>query len=119
MRLICQKIKNCQYHSFFIFPLHEVNIWFLEQPINGSSEPTIGKTLLKERGLFVTETWYWICIGALVGFSLLFNALFILALTYMKGKSIYLMIQLHAILKGSMISVAILTLLPNINFSSW
>ncbi|KAH7863133.1 hypothetical protein Vadar_013734 [Vaccinium darrowii] len=53
-------------------------------PINGSSEPTIGKTLLKERGLFVTETWYWICIGALVGFSLLFNALFILALTYMK-----------------------------------
>ncbi|KAF7152276.1 hypothetical protein RHSIM_Rhsim01G0207000 [Rhododendron simsii] len=51
--------------------------------VNGSSL-TIGKTLLKERGLFVTETWYWICIGALIGFSLLFNALFILALTYMK-----------------------------------
>ncbi|KAI8573493.1 hypothetical protein RHMOL_Rhmol01G0282000 [Rhododendron molle] len=52
-------------------------------PVNGSSL-TVGKTLLKERGLYTTETWYWICIGALVGFSLLFNALFIVALTYMK-----------------------------------
>ncbi|KAG5566573.1 hypothetical protein RHGRI_002206 [Rhododendron griersonianum] len=52
-------------------------------PVNGSSL-TVGKTLLKERGLYATETWYWICIGALIGFSLLFNALFIAALTYMK-----------------------------------
>ncbi|KAH7863963.1 hypothetical protein Vadar_024070 [Vaccinium darrowii] len=53
-------------------------------PINGSSQPTIGKALLKERGLFVTETWYWICIAALFGFSVLFNVLFIVALTYLK-----------------------------------
>ncbi|XP_058219937.1 pleiotropic drug resistance protein 2-like isoform X1 [Rhododendron vialii] len=52
-------------------------------PVNGSSL-TVGKTLLKERGLYTTETWYWICIGALIGFSLIFNALFIVALTYMK-----------------------------------
>lgn len=56
---------------------------------NGSAEPTVGKTLLKERGLFVDEHWYWICIGALVGFSLLFNVLFIAALTYLNHKSIY------------------------------
>ncbi|KAL7115972.1 hypothetical protein ACP275_04G214400 [Erythranthe tilingii] len=51
-------------------------------PTNGS-EPTVGKTLLKDRGLFTTESWYWICIMALFGFSLLFNVLFIGALTYL------------------------------------
>ncbi|KAL5579869.1 hypothetical protein UlMin_012311 [Ulmus minor] len=52
-------------------------------PIKGSSQPTIGKTLLKERGLFVDENWYWIGVGALFGFSLLFNILFIAALTFL------------------------------------
>ncbi|XP_051134658.1 pleiotropic drug resistance protein 2-like [Andrographis paniculata] len=51
-------------------------------PTNGS-EPTVGKTLLRDRGLFTTERWYWICIMALFGFSLLFNVLFIAALTYL------------------------------------
>ncbi|KAI3450683.1 hypothetical protein Pfo_007348 [Paulownia fortunei] len=51
-------------------------------PTNGS-EPTVGKTLLRDRGLFTTESWYWICIMALFGFSLLFNILFIAALTYL------------------------------------
>ncbi|KAL2239345.1 pleiotropic drug resistance protein 2 [Sesamum indicum] len=51
-------------------------------PTNGS-EPTVGKTLLRDRGLFTTESWYWICIMALFGFSLLFNVLFIAALTYL------------------------------------
>ncbi|KAF4388700.1 hypothetical protein G4B88_018977 [Cannabis sativa] len=50
-----------------------------------SSQPTVGKTLLKERGLFVDENWYWIGIGALLGFSLLFNVLFIAALTFLKA----------------------------------
>ncbi|WJX84784.1 ABC transporter G member 39 [Trifolium repens] len=45
--------------------------------------PTIGKVLLKSRGLYTEDYWYWICLGALVGFSLLFNLLFILALTYL------------------------------------
>ncbi|KAF7823264.1 pleiotropic drug resistance protein 2-like [Senna tora] len=53
------------------------------KPANGTSEATVGKSLLKSRGLFMTESWYWISVGALVGFSLLFNVLFILALTYL------------------------------------
>ncbi|KAK1311002.1 ABC transporter G family member 34 [Acorus calamus] len=44
---------------------------------------TIGKAVLKSRGMFVEEYWYWISVGALVGFSLLFNVCFILALTYL------------------------------------
>lgn len=46
-------------------------------------EPTVGKALLKARGMFVDGYWYWICIGALTGFSLLFNICFIAALTYL------------------------------------
>eukprot|EP00262_Sarcandra_glabra_P012496 TRINITY_DN323_c0_g1_i1.p1 TRINITY_DN323_c0_g1~~TRINITY_DN323_c0_g1_i1.p1 ORF type:complete len:1461 (-),score=277.38 TRINITY_DN323_c0_g1_i1:266-4648(-) len=47
------------------------------------SEPTIGRALLKSRGMFVDGYWYWIAIGALIGFSLLFNVCFIAALTYL------------------------------------
>ncbi|KAF9594978.1 hypothetical protein IFM89_035751 [Coptis chinensis] len=46
-------------------------------------EPTVGKALLRSRGLFVEEYWYWICIAALTGFSLLFNICFVMALTYL------------------------------------
>ncbi|XP_050243453.1 ABC transporter G family member 34-like [Quercus robur] len=45
--------------------------------------PTVGTVLLKSRGFYTEEYWFWICIGALFGFSLLFNVLFIAALTYL------------------------------------
>jgi len=48
-----------------------------------SSGPTVGKALLRERGLYTDEYWFWICIGALLGFSLLFNILFVVALSYL------------------------------------
>ncbi|XP_062082926.1 pleiotropic drug resistance protein 2-like [Humulus lupulus] len=48
-----------------------------------SGNSTVGKVLLDQRGLFKEEYWYWICIGALIGFSLLFNGLFVAALTYL------------------------------------
>lgn len=44
---------------------------------------TVGKVLLKARGFFTDDYWFWICIGALAGFSLLFNVLFIIALTFL------------------------------------
>ncbi|KAM0992777.1 hypothetical protein ACFX2J_008408 [Malus domestica] len=44
---------------------------------------TVGKVLLMSRGFFTDEHWFWICIGALFGFSLLYNILFIAALTYL------------------------------------
>ncbi|XP_020206411.1 pleiotropic drug resistance protein 2 isoform X1 [Cajanus cajan] len=46
-------------------------------------EPTVGKALLKARSMFTEDYWYWICIGALLGFSLLFNICFIFALTFL------------------------------------
>uniref|UniRef100_A0A165ZT11 ABC transporter domain-containing protein n=1 Tax=Daucus carota subsp. sativus TaxID=79200 RepID=A0A165ZT11_DAUCS len=46
-------------------------------------EPTVGKVLLRSRGFFTEEYWFWICVGALFGFSLLFNVLFIAALAFL------------------------------------
>lgn len=65
--------------------LNEVTNLFT-QPLVNQSEPTVGKLLLKQRGLYTEEYWYWICIGALFGFSLLFNVLFIAALTFLNRK---------------------------------
>ncbi|KAL4204868.1 hypothetical protein AMTRI_Chr01g134350 [Amborella trichopoda] len=53
---------------------------------NGLTE-TLGVQLLKSRGIFPVGYWYWIGVGALVGYIILFNGLSILALTYVKHES--------------------------------
>ncbi|KAI3899026.1 hypothetical protein MKW92_017748 [Papaver armeniacum] len=50
-------------------------------PVTGQS--TVGKAILKSRGMFLTDNWFWICVGALLAFAVLFNVLFMLALTYL------------------------------------
>ncbi|KAK1409684.1 hypothetical protein QVD17_36213 [Tagetes erecta] len=47
------------------------------------NEPTVGKVLLRARGMFTSEYMFWVCVVALFGFSLLFNLFFVLALTYL------------------------------------
>ncbi|XP_010415237.1 PREDICTED: ABC transporter G family member 39-like isoform X1 [Camelina sativa] len=44
---------------------------------------TVGEVLLKSRGFFTEPYWFWISIVALLGFSLLFNLFYILALMYL------------------------------------
>ncbi|XP_071698349.1 pleiotropic drug resistance protein 3-like [Rutidosis leptorrhynchoides] len=46
---------------------------------------TIGIQTLKSRGLDFDENYYWISLGALFSFALLFNIGFVLALTYFKA----------------------------------
>ncbi|KAJ8551971.1 hypothetical protein K7X08_028414 [Anisodus acutangulus] len=84
-------IQDCMIWGYYVSPMMygqnaiAINEFLDERwsaPTNGS-QPTVGKTLLHDRCLFTTETWYWICIGALFGFSLLFNVLFIAALTFL------------------------------------
>ncbi|KAJ0870682.1 putative ABC-type sulfate transporter [Helianthus annuus] len=53
-----------------------------------STNTTIGLQTLKSRGLDFEGYYYWICLGALYGFALLFNIGFILALSYFKGKMV-------------------------------
>ncbi|KAK2976352.1 hypothetical protein RJ640_014183, partial [Escallonia rubra] len=57
--------------------------WSTPNPDPRISEPTVGKVLLKSRGMFVDDYMFWICVIALFGFSLLFNVCFIIALTYL------------------------------------
>ncbi|WRX26914.1 ABC transporter-like [Theobroma cacao] len=47
---------------------------------------TVGQVLLKTRGFFTEDYWFWICVGALFGFSVIFNILFIGALIYLNLK---------------------------------
>ncbi|KAI9107579.1 hypothetical protein K1719_021616 [Acacia pycnantha] len=49
---------------------------------NDSSE-TLGIQILKSRGLVTKAYWYWIGLAALAGFTLLFNVLFSLALSFL------------------------------------
>ncbi|XP_062195514.1 ABC transporter G family member 36-like isoform X2 [Phragmites australis] len=49
-----------------------------------ASNETLGVQALKSRGVFAEAKWYWIGFGAMIGFTILFNTLFTLALTYLR-----------------------------------
>ncbi|KAI3695747.1 hypothetical protein L1987_78747 [Smallanthus sonchifolius] len=52
----------------------------LDPRINAS---TVGEALLKSRGFYTEKHWFWISLGVLLGFSIVFNILFIVALTFL------------------------------------
>ncbi|WCJ41760.1 ABC transporter G family member 34 [Euphorbia peplus] len=52
-------------------------------PTGDPNEPTVGISFLKDSGMFTTEKWYWICIAALLGFTLGLNILVVVAMTYL------------------------------------
>ncbi|QCE02081.1 ATP-binding cassette [Vigna unguiculata] len=51
--------------------------------ITPNSNKTLGIQILESRGFFTHAYWYWIGIGALIGFIFLFNFMYTLALTYL------------------------------------
>ncbi|GLJ45897.1 hypothetical protein SUGI_0966190 [Cryptomeria japonica] len=55
----------------------------------------IGVRFLKSRGLFTDSNWYWIGVGALIGFIVVLNLLFTLALQYLNpvGKTQPLVVE--------------------------
>ncbi|KAL6559850.1 transcription factor [Orobanche gracilis] len=59
--------------------------------IGNTTEP-LGVAVLKSRGFFTQANFYWIGVGALFGFIILFNICFMLALTYLnpfgKGQAV-------------------------------
>ena len=62
------------------------------QPNNDTTidAPTVGKAILKSKGLFTGEWGFWVSIGALIGFIILFNILYLWALTILSRKHYYL-----------------------------
>lgn len=54
----------------------------IKQIVPGGNE-TLGSTVVKSRGFFPEAYWYWIGVGALVGFTVVFNFCYSLALAYL------------------------------------
>ncbi|PRQ50790.1 putative iron-chelate-transporting ATPase [Rosa chinensis] len=48
-----------------------------------NSTISVGVAALEYRGFFTHAYWYWLGVGALIGFSLLFNIFYVLALSYL------------------------------------
>ncbi|KAK1380412.1 ABC-2 and Plant PDR ABC-type transporter family protein [Heracleum sosnowskyi] len=92
----------------FIIPKHSIPVWlrwgFWLSPVSyaeiglslnefhaprwgkvTSGNLTIGEEALSNNGLNFESYYYWISVGVLFGFTLVFNAGFILALTYLKS----------------------------------
>ncbi|CAK8543690.1 unnamed protein product [Lathyrus sativus] len=85
-------IKKGWIWGFWISPLMYaqnaiVNNEFLgdnwKHVLPNSTEP-LGIEVLKSRGFFTESYWYWIGVGALIGYTLLFNIGYILALAFLK-----------------------------------
>ncbi|KAK6236047.1 hypothetical protein SCA6_011384 [Theobroma cacao] len=51
--------------------------------IPANSTEKLGVLVLKSRGIFPEAHWYWLGVGSLIGYCLLFNFLFALALKYL------------------------------------
>ncbi|KAF7830247.1 pleiotropic drug resistance protein 1-like [Senna tora] len=51
--------------------------------VTANSSETLGVMVLKSRGFFPEAYWYWIGVGALIGYTFLFNFLNTLALQYL------------------------------------
>jgi hypothetical protein len=69
--------------------VHINNLTFIRiiQIVSGGNQ-TIGVTVLKDRGIFTEAKWYWIGLGAMVGYTLLFNLLYTVALSALSRKPI-------------------------------
>ncbi|KAJ1384158.1 P-loop containing nucleoside triphosphate hydrolase [Sesbania bispinosa] len=84
-------IKRWWLWSFWISPMMYgqnaiVNNEFLGKRwmhVLPSSKEPLGVEVLKSHGFFTQSYWYWIGVGALIGYTLLFNFGYILALTYL------------------------------------
>ncbi|KAL5222637.1 hypothetical protein ABZP36_027350 [Zizania latifolia] len=61
--------------------------WAIPNNDTSIDAPTVGKAILKSKGWFTSEGGFWLSIGALLGFIVLFNVLYILALTYLSPGS--------------------------------
>lgn len=82
------KVRSLGFFFLVLFELNRLTNFCVMQPntdprINAT---TVGKVLLKTRGFFTEDHWFWVCVAALFGFSIVFNILFIGALTYLNRK---------------------------------
>ncbi|KAF0905326.1 hypothetical protein E2562_003922 [Oryza meyeriana var. granulata] len=58
--------------------------WAIPNNDTSINAPTIGKAFLQSKGYFTGEWGYWLSIGALIGFMIIFNILYLCALTFLR-----------------------------------
>lgn len=56
-------------------------------PPGAVSNVSNGVTVLNKRGFFTDEYWYWIAVGALFAYAIIFNILFTLTLQKLDRKA--------------------------------
>ena len=78
MWLLWENVSESDIFSFLI-PLQP-------NPDKNIDAPTVGTAILKSRALFTNGYWYWIAVAALAGFTVVFNLLFMLTMTYLNRK---------------------------------
>ncbi|KAG6525841.1 hypothetical protein ZIOFF_015812 [Zingiber officinale] len=59
--------------------------WSMKFDNGGSIEDTIGKTILRARGMLTEWRWYWYSVVILLAFALVLNILSIVALEYLRA----------------------------------
>ena len=92
---------NLQLQKLFSLSLDlsRTNSFALQSQFTPNSNKTLGIQTLESRGFFTQAYWYWIGVGALIGFMFLFNIVFTVALAYLNRE--YLPIWLFKILKSN------------------
>ncbi|PWA80245.1 pleiotropic drug resistance protein 3 [Artemisia annua] len=91
VQIHCIIISNsgCFYHCWQFIDVVCVIFWWLHITPQWNqmvtTNTTIGMQTLQSHGLDFDGYYFWISLGALFGFSLLFNMGFIMALTYLKA----------------------------------
>lgn len=76
-------LRNLWHISKHPYVSKETDFGFLPKVVPYTNE-TLGVFILSSRGFFTEAYWYWIGIGALFGFTILFNSGFMLALAFLK-----------------------------------
>lgn len=79
---LCPLQIRKSFSMVLVFLLDRTDRLIVLQAVPNSSE-TLGVTFLKSRGFLPHAYWYWIGTGALLGFVVLFNFGFTLALTFL------------------------------------
>ncbi|URD73004.1 Plant PDR ABC transporter associated [Musa troglodytarum] len=59
--------------------------WSMNSEDGESTNDTVGKTILKLRGMLTESHWYWYSVAILLIFAVVFNIFSIFALEYLKG----------------------------------
>ncbi|KAG8080343.1 hypothetical protein GUJ93_ZPchr0007g5960 [Zizania palustris] len=59
--------------------------WAIPNNDTSIDAPTIGKAFLKSKGYFTGEWGYWLSIAAMIGFMIIFNILYLCALTFLNN----------------------------------